>query len=1050
MERLEEKFSEVNCLNNSVFGTNVIITQTEGMASYLAMKSAQQNGVFANHKFIKPADFINEIFYLAALRSDSRYGQYNLRWMLFSLIGKFDFKEKYPYVAKYFESDQIKKFHLAVELADMFDQYILFRSDFIEAWNRGEHYVLTNSTMQEDFFKHEDWQFYLWRSLKKYFNHLGADRVELKNNLLLSLKSESIQKKINDAFSQVSFFGMSVVSTYHMEIYNALAEFLEMNFYVLNPSPDSDWNSNVINKYSEDNELFDSLNGLGKASFSLLTKNNSHVCSCDNTKAEIPKINTLLGKIQNDVYTNDTKRRNKISEQNLNDESIIISSSFTPVRELEALYNYVLHIFDNDSSLKAADVLVQISDIEKYTPYIKAVFDNASVKIPYSISDRSYKGSDSIVGMLDQILSLKKDDFTSEIIVQLLDSPFVRNKFDITDLEFIRTLVRDANIRLGIKGRLDDDTRYVSWEYGLQRMLLAYAIKGGQAVESYSDILYPIDSFEGNDAHEMLRFKAFVDALISAVEKRDEARNFEEWKSYVLYDVLNVFIELDENSNDEYEYIINQLNALDGLDDLVSKPLTYDLFYESFNLNVFSETRKGGFINGKMTFCSMIPLRSIPFKVIAMLGVDSDKLPRKTNTKGFNLMRFEDRLGDRSTKMNDRYLFLETIMSARKKLYLSYIGNSVKNKAEQAPSLLIDELLDYIHSENSNAESVIFTRHPMHSFSKQYYSSDSKYYSYLDNWDEQKSSHRVSISANEDKHDFNLVDIKDIISFCKDPFKYYYNRVLRIYYQDEDVLLPETELFSLDNLQEYNSKLDLLVCDNVNEYLEKGKKNGYLPLANMGQVCTNIVNDEIDSLRNQYLEACAQNSEKKINISLQWHSKNEIEPGKLLANIDSIYGDKHLCVNVSGESSRDKNLLEAWIKHLCLMANSCQIDTLFMVKYLDEPIVFSRNIMSSSEALASLESIFKMFCVGHDKIIPFLPKQALKLLNDEKYDEDKMLAEIKKEGISDTFRPWINLYVSKEIELGIFNVYAKEEPDKNMMRDLSEAIFGTLVDKGLV
>lgn len=1047
LENLANKFSEHTRTNTNVFGTNLVMTQTEGMGSWLAIEVAKNNGIFANHSFENPGAFINRIFKLADLWVDSHYGKQNLRWMIFSLLGKNEFTQSFPLVSKYFEEDKLKRFQLATEVADVFDQYMIYRPDYIEIWNEGKS-VVCDANDDKGFSKHEAWQSYLWRDLKMTYLNLGLDRVDLKNLLLEKLKDVDFQKTIKDEFSQIAFFGLSVISNYHMDIYKALGQIIDISFYVVNPSPGSRWYEKTDHVTCVDNELFDSYNALGKDSFSLLMPNES--IALDVSKTEVPRPHSLLGKIQNDIYCNSTSERNRIEDCDLADESICVASSFTPVRELESLYNYLLHVFEKDPTIKPCDVVVQLTDVEKYAPYIKAVFDKAPVSIPYSISDQSYKTEDSIVGILDKLLSLNVDDFTSETIVQLLDSHFVRNKFDITNLDFVRDLIRDANIHLGIDGRQEDDTRFVSWQYGLQRMLLAYAIKGGAEYQSYDDSLFPLDSFEGSEAYEMLRLKAFVDQLIRMVDKRKDAKTLNEWKAYVLDEVLESLIAFDEDSNEEYKYIINHLNGLDHLDDVVNEEIDFSVFYRSFNLDLFSENRKGGFVNGRLSFCSMMPMRSIPFKILALLGLDSDKLPRKSKDRGFDLMSFQKRPGDRNMKANDRYLFLESILSARKFLYLSYIGNSVKNNSEQAPSLLVDELLSYIHLGNSNAKAMLLTNHPMHSFSTKYNSNDPKFYSYLNRWNEEEKASESKQNGAEEKIDLSHVDIKDLINFCKNPFKYYYNKVLRIYYNQDDVLLAETELFELDNLQKYQVKMDLLktLDAEMDAYVSKGKKTGYLPLANMGGICMNTARNEIDELRNQWKIATYEKEEDGLSIDLSWNN-DYVGEMQFSAHIDHIYGGKHLCVNVSKISSRAKYLVEAWIKHLALMADNRGIDTVFMASYCAEPIVFSSTMMSAELADATLQSLLRRFCLGHERVIPFLPKQGYELLTVKNDNEDKALARIKKEGISSKGKSWFDAYIANEIDNGIFAMSEYQEKDKEAFSGMSEDLFSCIISKEL-
>ena len=73
------------------------------------------------------------------------------------------------------------------------------------------------------------------------------------------------------------------------------------------------------------------------------------------------------------------------------------------------------------------------------------------------------------------------------------------------------------------------------------------------------------------------------------------------------------------------------------------------------------------FLTGKVTFCAMLPMRSIPFKILCMLGMNDGAFPRKTSELGFDLIARYPRRGDRSLRSDDRYLFLEAVISAREK-----------------------------------------------------------------------------------------------------------------------------------------------------------------------------------------------------------------------------------------------------------------------------------------------------------------------------------------------------------------------------------------------
>lgn len=1057
LENLALKFSINRQADTSVFDESLIVTETEGMGWWLAIQTAKNNGIAANFEFVQGHSLIQRIFSMAGLRSDKAYSKQNLKWLLFTLLDEADFKTRFPLVSGYYSGDHIKRFQLAVEVATLFDRYMVYRSDYIEAWDKGQHITLDEANeskeakeINEGFKKHEDWQCYLWAALKRNVGEETTNKVVLKAALLEKLATPKFQKRIKESFSQLNFFGLSQTSPYYMEIYNALGKIIDLHFYICDASPETDWHDRADSFEVLDNELFDNLNVWGKEVLCMMKLLDSDLCTWDKSLAELPEPKSLLGKIKNDIYQNDPNFRNPITDADLQDETIRIASSFTPARELEALYNYLLHMFEKDDSLLPHDIVVHLTDVEKYTPYIQAIFDNAPVKIPYSIADRSFKGDDTIVGILDQLLRLSEDDFTSEIVLQLLDSHFIRDKFGIRDVDFIRQLVRESNVRLSIDGRTEDETRFVSWRYGLQRMLLGYAIKGGEAYQSYDDSLYPMDTFEGNSGLEMLRFKAFVDTLIDALEKRKGLKSLSTWNQYILEDMLEGLIAFDNDSNDEYQHIVKHLEGLADIDEVVAEEMTYQVFYNSFQTNLFSESRKGHFVNGRLTFCSLIPMRSVPFKLVAMLGLDSDKFPRDTSKKGFDLTSFERRSGDVNAKLNDRYLFLENILSARECLYLSYLGNSVKNSSEQPASLLLDELLSYIDAGNENAEKELLTSHPLQLFSKQYFTDNSKYYNYLKNWDDVDEPVSDKQPSQMEDVDLSKPKLIDLIRFCKDPFKFYYNKTLRVNYDEEEVLLPETELFELDGLQSYHTKMAMInISDDGKEaYRSEGKKTGFLPLANMTDICLDKLQKEVDPIRQQLEPLIADCEKRSIALDLSFTNGHKCE---LTGEIDNIYGDKHICVNVSSESGKHKYIIEAYIKHLFLMANDCNIETLFIGKYTEQPVVFPARMLSARLAASNLHEIIALYKLGYEKIILFLPDVGFYLQSKRngrsKYDEDKALKEIREKGKAAT--GWPNKYIAKEIETGVFAKNTYDDSDKEHLMHLSNLLFADVYDEGI-
>jgi exodeoxyribonuclease V gamma subunit len=774
---------------------------------------------------------------------------------------------------------------------------------------------------------------------------------------------------------------------------------------------------------------------LAKDTYNILFRTDDFVNAIDDSLCIPPSQNTLLEKIQYDIYHNLNKKRTSITLNDLQDESLIISSSYTPMREVEALYNQILHFLDKDTDLQAQDIIVQLSDIDLYTPYIKAVFDNAPHRLPYTIADRSYAGGDTMIGILEMLLKLGAEDFTSEKILQLLNTEFIKNRFGITNLDLIRNVVREANIRFGIKGYAKDDTRYVSWRYGLERILLGYAIKGGEEYELEEYSTYPLDVIEGSDAEELLRFKAFVDQLILMIDKRTLDRPLSEWKRYV-EELIGNLLSIDEKSEAEYKYIQKHLLSIENMNDWLEDAIAYDVFQKSFTDALFSNSRAGHFMSGGITFCSMIPMRSIPFKFTAMLGMDADKFPRTETKIAFNLIDVEYKRGDRNTKNNDKYLFLESLLSARKYLYLSYIGNSTKDNSSFNPSLLIDELKTYIElaceklPTGKQIDDFLVQKHPLHAFSQKYFDKTSSLFTYFsDDFNTKKSEientfpEKTTPSENADKIHLNLYEL---IRFFEDPYQYYYNNVLQIYYQGSSTLLPESEIFELDSLQNYQIQSDLFQSDlEIDKYIDKAKKTGILPLANMANLATKNAYEEIKLIKNQYLKITKNTSPQSIAID------TKLEKVILESFIQPIHNKNYVYSNISSDYSKAKHLLKAWFVHLVLMANKQNIDTIFIAKYYNKPIVFKQDILSAKEARERLNQLSNIYLRGQQKPAAFIPKIAFDFVSN--YVKNKADKEKIEQNLQNAFNELHKLDTPNFV--GIYNPYIEKESEAGYFAD---------------
>ena len=194
----------------------------------------------------------------------------------------------------------------------------------------------------------------------------------------------------------------------------------------------------------------------------------------------------------------------------------------------------------------------------------------------------------------------------------------------------------------------------------------------------------------------------FIEQLHYFSENLQRSRTAIQWQSFLLEQMSSLFsrVDVDNVSNENSLMVIEQ--AISGLvehchhahfEDDISLLIVVDYLSQHFSQGDASKQ----FMVGQVTFCSMLPMRSIPFKVIAVLGLNDGHFPRQRQALGFDLMSLSKaQLGDRSRRGDDRYLFLEAIISARNSLYLSYQGRNIKNNSEKQPSLVVKELMEYL------------------------------------------------------------------------------------------------------------------------------------------------------------------------------------------------------------------------------------------------------------------------------------------------------------------------------------------------------------------
>jgi exodeoxyribonuclease V gamma subunit len=966
---------------SNVFQPQYLVTQTQGMNNWLKMKIANMNGIAANIRFLKPNDMVYEVYFRLDGPKEQVLAADNLQWVLFSTLNSAEFIRRFPEIAAYYpDGDEIKRLALAHKMADLFDQYQIYRPEMVAAWNQSDAQTLAS-----------DWQSWLWNKTREQLGGSMPDKTVILAYIKEALKDSECVRKLKERLPRVHLFGLSILTGFHIDLFRELGEHIDIFFYPLNPAPAYYWYEDRseeqiarwVKKQAhqelgfappvQGNTLLTNWGRVIQDTFGLFFSHEDFLNSYTDLAAVEPQPNTLLGKVQYDIFHNAIDGdRQPIVMDDLSDGSLTINSCFTPAREVEVLYNYLVHLVDSATKpFSPRDIVVMVNDIDAYAPYIKAVFSAAPYLFPFHIADESYQSVDGFFSTLQVIMDLREDQFRAENVLQLLELAYVRNRFRISDIALIRRVVSAANIRFGIAGNQYDDTVTVSWLNGLNRIIYGICMRGDDAYELEGYDFYPLDIAEGEQAFQLIRFTHFIQILIDVVQGQSSPRTLVDWSAYLASSVSQLMYEPSGDEDPDYELFLKQLERLNLLSEMVDEPIGFPVFRQNFINLLAGESRAGNFMSGGITFCSLIPMRSIPFRVVALMGLNFDKFPRRELPVSFSVMEQKRRRGDRNVKENDKHLFLETVLSAQEHLYISYLGRNHKDNTALPPSALVDELIDYIADSASN-EAVAFrkkliTVHPLHGFSRLYGDPASGLFSYLGDVPAVIVHQRPAVEPTGRIFDFSEIPLENFIAFFKNPFKLYYNKVLAVYYNEEEVLLADTELFELDSLQKWQLKQKMLFIpeDELDAYRLRAVKTGALPLNRMSELVMEQTQTEVLPAKAKVDACIADNVQRSESISVR------IGDATIVGNIDRLYGNKML---ITSFSKRDaKYHLESYLRHLVVTAAGLPIATHYIPGLQGSETILVPELFTQEGAKEALQPLVELYCAGHVQPLLFSP-----------------------------------------------------------------------------
>jgi exodeoxyribonuclease V gamma subunit len=1045
------------------FEKEQILVQSPGMSQWLKMALAQELGVAANIDFPLPATFIWEMFthVLPDVPKRSAFNKEAMTWKLMELLPTQLELDAFSPLKSYLKDDvdQSKLYQLAEKIADIFDGYLVYRPDWIEAWEKGE-------TVDEIGEEHP-WQPILWKQLYDYTvihqQQSHYHRANLYQRFIEALASGHVP--LEKLPKRLFIFGISSLPPRYMDALKALGEHIDVHLMFTNPCQHywgdirdrkylarienqrrkqlalsehalsvtgeiSPLKGDIESNVAEDelhinsavgNSLLASMGKLGRDNLYLLAQddNEEHELFID-----IPR-ETLLQQLQADILHLEEHQDDHILDSsthkptiNSQDRSLTIHACHSPMREVEVLHDELLAMFDRDPTLKPRDVIVMVADINAYSPYIQAVFGNAPGErfIPYSISDRTANQESPILNAFIQLVNLPHSRCLASELLELLETPAMMSRFELDDSEFelAKRWVEESGIRWGLNGTTAQEfelpeTEQNTWQFGLSRMLLGYAMPASTALFEHGEHAYaPYNEVQGMNAELAGKLAHFIETVSCYRTLLAQTQAIDEWRE-VLSNLLDDFFAVDLDGEMALKSIRDTLVSLkEQLADAGYQEDIAPAIISEYLTNKLSGTRVSQrFLAGQVNFCTLMPMRSIPFKAVCLLGMNDGVYPRSMPPEGFDLMNGRTRRGDRSRRDDDRYLFLEAMLSAQQSLYISYVGRSIQDNTERVPSVLVSELLEYcqqnyclagdeaLPSDDSGKKLVdkISTVHTMVPFSPQTFLSEAG--SYAKEW------LPAALRQGTPSGEFNLplddylldvsypleLDLVELQRFWRLPVQYFFNRRLKVVFEPPLAVMEDDEPFALDGLNSYqlrDSLLDVLLSvdvqadkeERLQQFIQQQRAQGRLPVGAFGELefeANRVQTEEVLEKIHFLCQSPLDDFEVNITSQVLGESKPVQLTGWLTKRFQSGL------VRYRSGSIRSQDLLAAWIDHLCHAAMGAVSKTHLVGYDRKEGVVHQilPPVENSELAKQLLDELIRLFYQGMTSPIAYFPKTAL-------------------------------------------------------------------------
>ncbi|MCW5634162.1 MAG: exodeoxyribonuclease V subunit gamma [Rubrivivax sp.] len=1088
-----------------------LLVQSNGMAEWLKMELAAAHGVCAAARVELPARFVwrtwRAVLGREAVPAVSPVDKLPLTWRLMHLLPRLVHEPVFAPVAGFLrgpsgrqaEHDQTtRQLQLAQRLADLFDQYQVYRSDWLRDWEQGRDTLRTPLGTAAPMDEAQRWQPALWRAIVATLGatERQATRPALHRHFLDALDALDAPAAgpPGDAPPpagvprRVVVFGTTHVPVQTLEAVAALSRVSQVLLAVPNPCRHH-W-ADLI----EGRELLQAarrrhahrggvdlaalaasapealhahghplLAAWGRQSRDFIRQLDAHDdAEVARERFALPRIDlfdegpgtTLLqqvhSRIRDLVPLAEHDRATPVSPA---DRSIVFHSAHSAQREVEVLHDQLLALLakppqaDERGPLAPRDIVVMVPDIDAFAPAIRSVFGQHARGdarfIPWGIADQRERAHNPLLAALEWVLRAPQQRFTATELLGLLEVPAVARRFGLAegDLPLLQGWIASAGVRWGLDASQRASLGLAAcgetntWAFGLRRMLMGYAVG-----EPVGDLPGDADAGgAGASDLDAVDGDAGSGGRLAAIEPCAEVAGLSAGLAGTLAELLALLQTWWRDAatprtpaawGERLRALVGALlqpgdtterATLAALNDALAawlqacdaarfdEPVGLAVAREAW-LDAVDEPGLGQrFKAGGVTFCTLLPLRAIPFEVVCLLGMNDGDYPRRSPRSDFDLMALpgQARPGDRSRRDDDRQLMLDALLSARRVLYLSWCGRSPRDNQPQPPSVLVAQLRDYLAA--GWGEEMVrsrTTQHPLQPFSRAYFEERGGLFTYATEWRAAfDATARAAAGdatmaappATPRDEPAAALTLNELASFLRNPARSFFRRRLGVVFDEADSAAGDDEPFDSSGLDRWRQIEEVLrearrqlgegggagdghddderLSRLVQAQLARLQRAGNLPLAGPGRQARVALQQTLQPMLAQWRRELATRPHRlekqplhfgpRAGVRLEdWLVGVRTGSGAVPAWIDLMAGPlagKH------GRSLQEHKLLPAWLR--LLAAGACDVP-LAAVLIGTDVVVTLAPLAEREASRRTLQDLMEAFAAQDDADAP--------------------------------------------------------------------------------